>query len=448
MDEAGHTLLWLLAGKAGIRPYKRFAEEYERAADALRDQGYDVTPAPQSRQYQRWLVVGGVKTEPYAATARVLTRMFGRPVHELMGPADAVPQQDQQLATTVPVLDERDLEMTARDAAAHAGDAASLALPEMSLDQIDDDVRRLARDFFADPPAVIYRRADELLRTAQTWLDRTNLPRQKQRLYLAAGQAAALLSAVSFDVGVLTPAVTLARTSAMYGSVIEHGPLQAYAHGALAFLAYWDGRPTEAVRLAKQAQQFGGLGDTALRRLLVIEARAHGHLGNAEQAQHAIRTSLELDTGARDELHDDTAGEFAFPTARIAMSNATTYLLLRDAEGAETSASQALELLDGQPSERQPVLVAGPAAIDLARARLVRGELDGAQEALAPVFQVPAEWRGAGMLERLVAARAELTRPSLRDAPAAQALGEQIEEFAALSPVRRIGATGHLAIQG
>lgn len=52
---------------------------------------------------------------------------------------------------------------------------------------------------------------------------------------------------------------------------------------------------------------------TAVTRLAVIEARAYGHLGNPEAAARAIRASLEVDRGRRDELHDDIGGEFGFP---------------------------------------------------------------------------------------------------------------------------------------
>ncbi|MFV0126682.1 hypothetical protein ACLGI4_03020 [Streptomyces sp. HMX112] len=93
-------------------------------------------------------------------------------------------------------------------------------------------------------------------------------------------------------------------------------------------------------------------------------------------------------------------------------------------------------------------MVSGPAAIDLTRARLMRSEVEGAHEALLPVFGVAPDWRGAGMLERLTAARIELTRPELHSSPAALSLAEQIEDFSALSPSRKLSAASPLAIEG
>lgn len=422
-----------------------------RVAEQLRGEGHAVAPVPTARHYERLLKSGEVKTAPHPPTVRVLERMFRLPVGELLRPAPErreLAGEDSTCSPALPVFDESELLMTAREAASHAGEAASLHLDEMTIDQLEDDLVQLARNYGSTVLSGIYEGARSLLQRAQMLLERTRSPAQHTRLYYAAGQASALLAAISFDLGALPPAVSFARSSAQYGKTIENGPLQAYAYGMMSFLAFWNGRPNEAVRLAKTAQQFGGLGDTARRRLYAIEARAYGHLRNEAQAQRALRATLEQDSGLRDELHDDIGGEFGFDGARTAMSNATTCLLLRDADGAETSASQALTLLDSHPVAERPLVVSGPAAIDLARARMMRSELEGAQEALVPVFQVPPEWRGSGMLERLTAARIELTRPDIRDAPGAVSLAEQIEDFSSLSPARRLGATSPLAIEG
>ncbi|MFF3159098.1 hypothetical protein [Streptomyces sp. NPDC057910] len=119
----------------------------------------------------------------------------------------------------------------------------------------------------------------------------------------------------------------------------------------------------------------------------------------------------------------------------------------RDAAGAEAAASSALELLRAQPGEQRPLLVSTQASVDLARARLLRRELDGAYEALVPVFDVPVEWRGAGTLERLDAARRELCHPDFQTASAAADLGEQIEDFTATAAAHKLSASAPLAIE-
>lgn len=438
------TLLQVLVRDRGWT-FDRFRHAYEKAAREVAAAAGEPpsTVTVEEQTFRRW-TSGRVKGLPNHPAPQVLEHMFGYSARQLLDPPTEHPSASA--GHQVLALNESELAMTARDAAAHAGDAASLSVPDMTLDQLDDDIVDLARAYNRTSPVEVYRRAKELLDVAQSLLERTQVPRQRTRGYLAAGQSAALLSAISFDLGSLPSAVSLSRTAALYGQVIEHGPLQAYAHGALAFLAYWGGRPSEAVRLVHTAQTFGGLGDTARIRLSVIEGRAYGHLGDKAASERAVRRALEQNSGTRDELHDDVGGEFGFPDDRVAMSNATTYLLLRNSEGAETAAHSALHLLGSKPEDQRPLLVSSQASVDLARARLLRGELDGAQEALEPVFQVPTEWRGAGTLERLAAVRSSLCHPTFADAAEASTLGERIEEYSAAATAHKLGATTPLAI--
>ncbi|MEN8654335.1 hypothetical protein ABCR94_28005 [Streptomyces sp. 21So2-11] len=438
------TLLQSLVLQQGWT-YEVFRNEYEKAASSLEGRpGVSYATASVSEAtFRRWTsgIIQGLPAQP---APQVLTLMFGHPAMELLAP---LPEGSQLTAAPpLPVLDESDIAMTARDAAAHAGDAASHTLPDMSLDQLDDDVCALAVAYGRTAPLEVYRRAKDLLTLAQAMLDRTQIPRQRTRAFLAAGQVASLLSAVSFDLGIVSSATQFARTSALYGQVIEHGPLQAYAHGTLAFLAYWGGRPREAARLVRTAQAFGGLGDTAHIRLAVIEGRAYGHLNDEAQANRAIRVALETDTGTRDELHDDIAGEFGFTTDRLHMSNATTHLLLKDGRAAEEAATHALQILHGRAAEARPVLITSQASADLATARLLRGEIEGAEEALEPVFQVPSEWRAVGMIERVTAARRSLTHQQFSGIPAARQLAERIEDFCSITMARPLASGGQLAI--
>ncbi|MEU7205469.1 hypothetical protein [Streptomyces sp. NPDC045470] len=128
------------------------------------------------------------------------------------------------------------------------------------------------------------------------------------------------------------------------------------------------------------------------------------------------------------------------------MSNATTFLLIGDAAGAEEAATHALHLLDEHTDGTRPMLISSQASTDLARARLLRRELDGACEALGPVFDVPRDWRSVGVLERLAATRAQLTHPDFRTTAQAADLGERIEDFTAVSIARQLSGS-HLALE-
>ncbi|MCX3058565.1 hypothetical protein [Streptomyces beihaiensis] len=419
--------------------YTEAAKEFRRygrlLAEELDDGDYRTADVSEPT-WRRW-TGGRQRRMPNGPAPRILERMFpGRSVQELLGPPPVA-------VTLRPAPNERDIAMTARNAAAHAGNAASAHLPDMTLDQIDDDVRSLAVAYDTTDPGTAFRDCNRLLLDIQNKLERTLRPRQEERLYLAAGMLTSLLSVAAFDLAALGPAVQFARTSAMYGQTIEHGPLQAYAHGVLAYLAYWDSQPSSALRHIKLAMSFGGVGDMGRVRLHAIEARTFAHLGRPRESARAIQAALEPGSGLRDELHD-SGGEFAFHPPRAAMSHAATYLVLRDSKHAEESAMHALRLLAQEATPDRPVQM--QVTVDLARARLLRGELDGVDDALGPVFQTSAEWRTIGLVDRVSKLRMELARSETARAHLGKEVEERIEEFVALAAARPLPGGGPLPI--
>ncbi|WP_331730647.1 hypothetical protein OHV05_37000 (plasmid) [Kitasatospora sp. NBC_00070] len=433
------TVLGQLIEDANM-PFGRFLALYQQAAaelyEATGEKAYD-EPDVTAMTVHRWKV-GGVAMPRHPAPS-ILERMYNLPPKHLFASCTDGPP-----ATLLePMLDESELLMTARQAAAHAGDAAGNNLPDMTLAELEDDARALARAYLELPPFAVFGRGRDLLAVAQAMLERTQIVAQRARLYLVAGQAAAILATTAFDLGSLPAAVSFARSAAMYGQVIAYGPLQAHAHGTLALLAYWDRRPSQAVELARVAKGFDGLGDTARLRLGVIEARAYAHLGNATEARRAAVGALEVGRGERDELHDDVAGEFGFTRRRALMSNGTTYLLLNDSTNAIRSTEEAIGQMsrpgggasDLSPQERTDL---AQAQADLARAHILAGELDGASEAVTPVFDLPREWRVEGVTDRMRSLRGDLALAGSGQATAE--LAERIEAYVAVAASAQIGS--------
>jgi hypothetical protein len=314
-------------------------------------------------------------------------------------------------------------------------------VPDLTLDQMEDDLVRLVRTTTDSPPHTAYAHGRGILSNAMAALDRTQVLSQRRRLYLVAGHASALLAVGASDLGSVPAAEQLLRAAALYGQVAEYGPLRAYAHGYLAILAYMQGNSASALRLVHTAQRFEGVGDTGRARLAAIEARAFGYLGRSAEADRAIRVSLGPGAGKRDELHDDLEGEFGFPAERVAMSNSTTYLLLGRGADAERSASRSLELIAGGASGTTGLNVASKAAADLAQARLLRAEIEGAAEALTIAFRLPVEWRTPGLRKRLEAVRTQLAVAPFRGSSPAGALAERIEEFVRARPAAEPSVT-------
>ncbi|MEU6328099.1 DNA-binding protein [Streptomyces sp. NPDC047049] len=265
------------------------------------------------------------------------------------------------------------------------------------------------------------------------------MPAQKQQLLILAGQACALLATAAFDLGALGSARRLSRAAALYGETARFDPLQAFAGGTLAYIAYYQNQPAEGARFARRAQAFTGLGDVARRRLAAIEARALGYVGDALSARRALDVTRHEGPGLTDDLHDEVAGEFGFSAERLAMSNSSTCLLIGDAEGAEAAAKRSLELAAARPAAGRAVKIVGGAATDLAMARLLRGDLDGAIAALNPMWDVPRGQRSPGILARTARVRRALTATPYRTAPQAIEVAERIEDFTRISDTHQLG---------
>ncbi|WP_431954171.1 DNA-binding protein [Actinacidiphila sp. bgisy167] len=441
MGDGPKTLLKWLVDRDRM-PYRRFDQKFTETGGLLFGRSPN-NPTCGESQFRRW-TAGKLIGLPGAEACRILETMFpGHTVEQLFGPPPA--------ADDLPAIP-RDLEervrMTAREAHDSADATATAAISDTSIDEIRDQVISLARQYHAVPPQKAFEDADVLRLEVERQRDRTQIPAQQQELMVLNGQVSALLSAAAFNLGYLSSARSFARTAALYGETSRFAPLRAFADGALAYIAYHSGEATEAAAKAERALSHGAVGDVAYRRLYAIQARAYAHLGDVSSAQAAIRRSEEADHGRRDELHDTVGGEFGFPAERLAMSNSTTALVIGDGAQAETSARRALVLLAQKPQNTQSAHVRGGAAADLALARLMSGDVDGAAEALEPVWSIPEDHRMTGIVVRMARVRRHLAQPAYHGAPLPRQLRERIEDYTRLSPPYRLGPhTGLLALE-
>jgi hypothetical protein len=422
VTEPPETLLKTVCEKRNLGA-PEFVKLFEKTADEVIGRGLG-NPTCSQRTVFRWKA-GKVRPESLSAdTRRVLQAMFGGcEVAVLFAPP---PAEDSQ----APAYNlENEINMTARDAQDDASSTAAASLSDTSLDQLTDDVASLAHAYASTPPLTVFRLGRALQEELQEHRDRTQIPTQQQRLLVLTGQTMALLSASAFNLGSFDSARRLARAADLYGESARFEPLRAYADGILAYLAYYTGMPGEAVSKARRAQTYGGLGDVAKRRLLAIEARAHGYIGDIDSARQAFRLSLETQSGDRDDLHDGVGGEFGFTPERMAMSTSSTALLIHDGAEAEQSARQALELVSQRPQASRSAHVLGGAAADLAMARLLMNDIEGAASALTPLWDIPGDQRVTGVLVRTAQIQQFLAQPGYRAAALPRELRDRVENF-------------------
>ncbi|MFC7830725.1 DNA-binding protein [Streptomyces sp. NPDC057375] len=440
MRSEPRTLLAKLCDRDKLT-YRRFDKRFNETCVRLFGNS-PTNPTCGETQFRRW--TGGKLTGlPGPETCHVLEAMW--PGHTAAQLFAAPPAEDPQ----VPAFDlEERVQMTAREAHDGADATAAASISDNTIDELRDQVVSLARRYHSLTAARAHETADSLRRDIERHRDRTQVPFQQQTLMILNGQTTALLAVAAFDLGYFPSARTLARTTAVYGESTRFAPLQAYADGTLAYIAYHSGESAEALSKARRALSYGGLGDVARRRLNAIAARAYAHLGDIESARRTIRLSEDHGQDRRDELHDEVGGEFGFSEERLAMSNSTTALLMGDAEQAEAEAGRAIALL-GQRArdERSPHVLAGAAA-DLAYARLLSDNVEGAAEALAPLWDVPAEQRKTGVVVRTARIGRHLARPQYHGSTFPSQLREQVEEFTRVSPPYRLGPSAALLAIG
>ncbi|MCX5328148.1 DNA-binding protein [Streptomyces sp. NBC_00140] len=440
MGDAPKTQLKWLCDRDRLS-YRRFEKKFTETG--VRLFGPDPSnPTCGETQFRRW-TGGRLVHLPGPETCQILEAMWpGFTAEQLFGP----PLDDPQ----APAIDlEERVRMTARNAHDGADASAASSISDTTIDELHDQVVGLAHDYHRLSAVKAYEKADSLHEEIDRHRGRTNVPVQQQALMILHGQTAALLSVAAFDLGYFSHARTFARTASLYGESSRFAPLRAFADGTLAYIAYHTGAATEAVAKVNKALAYGGLGDIAQRRLHAIQARSYAHLGDVVSAQRAMQLSEEGNGNRLDDLHDAVGGEFGFSDERLAMSNSTTALLVGDPVQAEASARRALSLLEQRPQGDQSAHVRASAAADIAQARLLADDVDGAAEALEPVWDVPVEQRNTGIVLRAARLRRTLAQPVYHGATLPTQLREQIEEFARVSPPYRLGPpVSLLAIEG
>jgi hypothetical protein len=379
------------------------------------------------RQAKRWLA--GTADLPRSASCRVLERWWREPVGVLFGPP---------LAEVEPVsaMTQEELIMSAgRESVEHAIQAAS-ALDPSALEQLHAEAQRAARAYFVTPPVQMLADLVRLRDTVYVQLSRTHKPRQQAELYLIAGQVCGLLSSVSWDLGHPDVADEQARAAHTYGSVIDHLSLQAWARALQVTVTFWSGRPRRAEAIAAAALETAPHG-TARARLHAVHARALAMIGARQEVAAALALADdELDRSGDDAFLDEIGGDLGFDRSRRALCAGASFVALGDGERAEAEATAALDLFAQVPVSARWQSGQLGARVDLGSARVIRGDLAGAEAALAPVFDVAPERRTEALNQRLTQLGRVLGQSRYRGAIEANRLRGDIEDFTAQALAR------------
>lgn len=378
-------------------------------------------------------------------TRRVLQVMFGQPFAELVRPwafHGGLAPVINGVALIVPpqATQEEMLRMAANRAKKFALLAGQVDLSDETLEQVAEDVRRLCVAYPQQPLATIL---GDLVTTQETLfslLENRQRPHHSRQLYLLAGITGGLLAKASHDMSDPYAALTQARAAYLCADLADHNGLRAWIRGLESLVTYWDGRARESVRYAQAGAEAAQLaGSTAGVWLAVSEARAWASLGNVTDARAAIDRAERAWEGAREDGELDQMGGIAtFTRSRQLYYSAEALAWLpTEAETAETYSGQAVDAYADESAADWAFGDAAGSRASLAIARIYRGELDGAADAIGPVLDLPPEQRIRGIISSAQHVHDALARSGRTGDSASADLEEQIEVFSR-TPVRAL----------
>ncbi|MEV6987271.1 hypothetical protein AB0M95_39265 [Sphaerisporangium sp. NPDC051017] len=308
------------------------------------------------------------------------------------------------------------------------------------LDQLEADVRHLARRYLTEPLVPLFRKMCRIRDLTFSLLNGRQYPEQTRRLYVIAGRLCGLLASVCSDLGYYDAADTHARTAWLCAELSGDDKLRAWILSTRSLIAFWDGRIQDAVQHAEHGISFSAHG-IELVRLRSLEARARAKLGDEERTRSALRAAEET----RQHVQDDHQyeGMFVFSPGNQERCAGSSYLWLGIPAASVTSLERALvyfqsevPAMGNEPSYAHTIVT----RLDLALAHLRNGDLDGALEVVRPVIGLPPDLRLAGVVRRTHVLGRLLATPALRSTPLAQQLAEQMEDFAVHNAARQLTA--------
>ncbi|MGL5828828.1 MAG: XRE family transcriptional regulator [Angustibacter sp.] len=297
------------------------------------------------------------------------------------------------------------------------------------LDGLHVAVAQLAVDYQKKPLAAVLANLVSTQDTIFTLLQARQPPADMRRLLLLASVTSGLLARVCHDRSTPQSALTHCRTAFMCADQADHNGMRAWIRGLQSLIAYWAGQPHEAIRSAQQGSMHRTT-STASVWLPIGEARAWAVLGDTARALAAIRRAeLAREAVQPDEI-DDFGGLCTFSANRQLYYTAESLALLpTESLAAEQYSLRAVSAYRDPGAPDWAFGDAAGSACGLAVARIARGEVAGASEALERVLALP-----PGQRINSIVLCVQRVQHALAVGPAsreARLLSERIENFAA-----------------
>ena len=295
--------------------------------------------------------------------------------------------------------------------------AEASSVGPITLEQLQQDVRAIARAYLTQPPFPLLRRTLHQRQRVFTLLEGRLRPAHARELYLLAGRLCGLSAWMIGDLGYSAEASTHARIAWLCADLADHSALRGWVRATQSKLAYWDGRPRTSAELAEDGLR-QGVRDSGRVLLAGLAARGWAKSGDVDRA----RAGLTVVGAEREALatEDEIGGVWGFSEAQQHYLAGTTHLWLREPEEAARAADRAVWLYEIADPEQRFYGAESLALLDSAIAHVLTGDLTEAAHRLVPVLELPPEKRVTLITSRAADLRRTLDRTCPGRRPAAE----------------------------
>jgi transcriptional regulator with XRE-family HTH domain/tetratricopeptide (TPR) repeat protein len=354
------------------------------------------------------------------------------PTRRLSALADAarmaVPTRRRgELATPASRAEEAELMAAAAATAAEFGEwAEASTVGPITLEQLNQDVREIARDYLTQPPNQLLRRTLDHRARVISLLEGRLRPAHARELYVLAGKLCGLAAWMVDDLGYRAQAGTHARIAGLCADLADHSALRGWVRATQSKLAYWDGRPRSSAQFAEDGLTTG-VRDSGRVLLAGLAARGWAREGDRERATAALER-MTAERAALEEA-DEVGGVWGFSEAQQYYLAGTAHLYLNQPEKAARAADRAVWLFEIAPSNERFYGAETLALLDSAIAHVELGDLAEAAQRLEPVLSLAPDKRVELICRRSTDLQRTLERSGRTVPGQMAALVENIPEF-------------------
>ena len=275
------------------------------------------------------------------------------------------------------------------------------SISAQTLDHMERAVYGHALGYPSTPPAAMLVPVRQQLRRLRQALSQPQTLAIRRRAVRLVGVLSGIAGNLSVDTGRDDQAVTFFELGRLAGNEADDGDLTAWVLATHSIAPFFAGQPTEAATLLDEADELARRASGPRRWAWIQAHRARAHAAAGDGA--TALACLDSARAAMDSVTEPPYGTDFFDSPRLDGLAGSTYLLLRDPDGATELLSRAL-------TGRAPADAKGRAllTLDLAEAQVIAGDLDHASELAGQALDTA---RGAvvrPIVARAVALRADM----------------------------------------